>query len=89
LLARYPSIPGEIARELEVTSIELEELSTPQIVDLDDWFIPVAEIALVSSLAPEENDNAEPAFDSSPFEVAEATVPAQAMTETQLALTFQ
>jgi predicted RNA methylase len=83
LLARYPIIPSE-----EIISTEPRELSKPQIVNLDDWFAPAADMAPVSSFAPDENVNAEPAFGSPPFDVAEASVPAQAITEPQLALNF-
>jgi len=48
LLARYPMIPREVSDESEIASIEPQELSKPQIVNLDEWFVPVTEAAPVS-----------------------------------------
>jgi hypothetical protein len=88
LLARYPIIPGEVAGELETTPIELEEMSTPRIVNLDDWFVPIAETAPVSALVPHDIGNAEPVSALSAFHLAEATAPTQPISQTQLALNF-
>ena len=88
LLARYPIIPGEEYGESELTSIEPQELSKPQTVNVDEWFVPVTETVPVSSLAPNEIENTEPESDLSAFHLPEATAPLQRITQTQLALDF-
>jgi hypothetical protein len=89
LLARYPFIPGEESGDSEVTSIEPQELSSPQIVNLDEWFIPVTEAAPVPCLAAPEIENTEPLCAASALYVAPATAAAQRVVQTQLALDFR
>jgi len=89
LLARYPVIPSEVSGESEISSIESQELSKPQIVNLAEWFVPVVETAQAPSLAPDEIENTVPLSALSVFHLAEATAPTQPITETQLALNFQ
>src|SRR5204863_8012967 len=84
VLARYPIIPNEVS-ESEITYVEPQELSRPGTVKLDEWFVPLIETALVSSVAPDEIENTEP---TSGFYLAGATVPTTGITETQLALDF-
>jgi P-loop containing NTP hydrolase pore-1/C-terminal domain on Strawberry notch homologue len=88
LLARYPIIPTEVSDEPQVTYIESRELSRPQRVNLDEWFVPVTETPLVSSIAPREIENTGPVCSLSAFHLPEATAPAQYIPETQLALNF-
>jgi len=88
LLARYPIIPSEISAATEPTSIEPQELSKPQTVNLDEWFVPVVEAAQVPPLAPDEIESTEPASVLSAFHFAEATALTQGITEPQLALDF-
>jgi len=88
LLARYPIIPSEVSEESAVTSIEPPELSKPQTVNLDEWFVPVADRALVSSLAPDEIEIIEPASEISTLYVAPATAAIHRIAQTQLALDF-
>jgi hypothetical protein len=88
LLARYPTIPREQSGEFEITSIESQELSRAQIVNLDGWFVPVTEAIPVSSLPPDDIKNTEPVSALSALHLAEATAPTQHITQTQLALNF-
>jgi hypothetical protein len=88
LLACYPTIPDEVPSETEILPIEPRELSKPQVVNLDEWFVPVTETAPVSSLVPVEMENIEPVFALSASCLAGATAPAQGITQTQLALNF-
>ena len=88
LLVRYPIIPSEGSGESEITSIEPQEFSRPQTVNLDEWFVPVAETALVSSLPPDEIESTEPASSLSTLYFARAIAPAEGNAQTQLALDF-
>ena len=86
LLDRYPIVSGEASAESQLTSIEPHELSTPHRVNLDDWFVPVTETALVTSLVPDEVETPEPSSSLAAFHLAPATAPAQCIIKTQLAL---
>ena len=88
LLARYPILPVEASGESEITSIESQELSRPQLVDLDEWFVPVTETPLVSSLTPDEIENTEAASSLPALYFAQVTASAEGTTQTQLALEF-
>jgi hypothetical protein len=57
-------------------------------VILDEWFVPVTETALVSTLAPEEIENTESVSALSALHIAEAAASTQLITQTQLALNF-
>jgi hypothetical protein len=85
LLARYPAMQNEVSGESEITDIELKELSRPQTVNLDEWFVPVTETVLVSPLAPDETESAEPASSLSVLYVAPVS---QQIPDMQLALDF-
>jgi hypothetical protein len=87
LLARYPIIPGELSGESEITSIEPQEVSTPQTVNLDEWFVPLLETTPVSPLV-QQDEKTEPVSTVSAFCLAEATAPARRIMRTQLALDF-
>ena len=84
LLALYPILPSAASDEPAIACIEPQELSTPQNVNLDEWFIPAGET--VSSLAPEERETAQPIPSLSAIYVVSAT--AGRVLDTQLALEF-
>jgi hypothetical protein len=42
LLARYPVMVRDVLADEEPTEVEPTELAPPQIVNLDEWFVPVA-----------------------------------------------
>ena len=43
LLSRYPVLASDVLADDEpIAEIEPTELAPPQIVDLDEWFVPVA-----------------------------------------------
>jgi hypothetical protein len=46
LLARYPVMVSEVMNVEEQPMVEIEptEFAPPQIVDLDEWFVPVATV---------------------------------------------
>ena len=88
LLDRYPIVSGEVSGESQITSSEAHELSTPQRVNLDDWFVPVTETALVASLVPDVVETTEPSSSFAAFHLAPATAPAPGIIKTQLALDF-
>ena len=41
LLGRYPVMVNDVLADEETTEIEPAELISPQIVNLDEWFVPV------------------------------------------------
>jgi hypothetical protein len=88
LLARYPIISSDGSGESEITAIEPQELSSPQTVNLDEWFVPVTEAVSAPSLAPDEIEETEPECTASALYVAPATAAAQRIAQTQLALDF-
>jgi len=88
LLARYQIMPSEAADVAQVIHIEPQDLSRPQRVSLDEWFVPVADMLRISSPLPDDVESTEltPALSASCL--AGATAPAQRITEPQLALDF-
>jgi len=44
LLARYPVLVSDVLTDDEPPEIEPQQLARPQIVDLDDWFVPIATV---------------------------------------------
>jgi hypothetical protein len=86
LFARYPIVPSAACAECEVVHIEPQELSRPQRVNLDEWFVPVGETEIVPPLAADEVDDAEPASGVLGFCLPSA--PAQYIPVAQLALDF-
>jgi len=88
LLARYPIIPSEAADGAQVIHIEPQELSRPQRVNLNEWFVPVADTLRISSPLPDEVESTELTHTLSASYVVGATAPAQRITEPQLALDF-
>ena len=86
LLARYPIVPSAPSDGSAIASVEPQESSTPQIVNLDEWFVPAAETVVVSSLAPDESESAEPMSSLSALYVVSTT--AERVLDTQLALDF-
>jgi len=88
LFARYPIIPSEASGASEITTIESQELSKSQTVNLDEWFVCVAAMPQLSTPVPEEIKNAEPSCSSSALYVAPITPAVQRIPETQLALNF-
>jgi hypothetical protein len=89
LVARYPIIPNEASEETEVIDIEPQELSGPQLVNLDQWFVPpITEDTRPPSGGPDETETTEPASSISTFCLVQATGQTQLITETQLALDF-
>ena len=42
LLARYPVLASDVLSEDEPPEIEPQQSARPQIVDLDEWFVPIA-----------------------------------------------
>ena len=86
LLARYPIVPTAASGESAIGCSEPQESTTPQIVNLDEWFISAGETVVVSSIAPDESDSAEPMPSLSALYVLSAT--AGRVLEPQLALDF-
>src|SRR6185436_3769935 len=52
LLVRYPVLVGEVLDDDEPPEIEPQQLAPPQIVDLDEWFVPIAMVAPTSEPEP-------------------------------------
>jgi hypothetical protein len=88
LLDRYPILPSEESGESGSAYVECQKLSPPQTVNLDEWFVPVADMVPVPPLAPPEIANIESESALFPSHLAEAIAPAPRVTETQLALNF-
>ena len=94
LLARYPVLVSDVLADEEPTEIEPVELRPPQIVNLDDWFVPVATVEPTSE--PESSvttiardiEAAESAFTLPPFYFAQRTDVQREVEELQLALDF-
>jgi len=88
LFDRYPIIPSEGSHAPQITYIQPQELSRPQLVNLDEWFVTALDAALVRSVLPDEIDDAEPAAGTATFCVVQPTTPAHCITKSQLALDF-
>ena len=74
LLSRYPVLASDVLADDEPNAeIEPTELAPPQIVDLDEWFVPVAdsEQSMESTPLPSEQaqeiETAEAGLDASGF----------------------
>jgi hypothetical protein len=88
LLARYPIIPSEVSAELEIAAIEPQELTPPQSVNLDEWFVPVTETLLESALGTDEIENTDAESELLASHISEVIASSQRVTKTQLALNF-
>jgi hypothetical protein len=88
LLARYPIMAEEVATESETTCIEPEELSRSQTVNLDEWFVRVAETALVAAAGPAEIADTEAASSLPTLYFTPSRAPGDSIPLTQLALDF-
>lgn len=93
LLARYPVMGGDVSADEEPTEIETAELTPPQIVNLDDWFVPVAtlepsEANTPAALQAQEIEKAEPGLSLPAFYFVRSAQPPREVDEIQLALDF-
>ncbi len=96
LLARYPVMASDALTDDEPTIAEIEpkELSPAKIVNLDEWFVPVAEAEPTTEPGPSaaeqarEIEKAETAFTLPAFYFIRSSQPAREAEEIQLALDF-
>jgi hypothetical protein len=92
-IARYPVMGRDVSADEEPTEIETAELTPPQIVNLDDWFVPVAtlepsEAEPSAALQALEIEKAEAGFSLPAFHFVRSAQPARGVDEIQLALDF-
>jgi len=94
LLARYPVLVSDVLTDDEPPEIEPQQLAQPQIVDLDEWFVPIATdeptsepessvVAIAKDIEVAESGLTLPAF----YFVRRADIPRD-VEEIQLALDF-
>ena len=96
LLLRYPVLASDVLTDDEppIAEIEPQELSPITIVNLDDWFVPVAEVEPIAEAesSPSEEaqriDRAEATFTLPAFYFVRSAQPGQDIEEVQLALDF-
>ncbi|MGH9969769.1 MAG: hypothetical protein ACREBG_18520 [Pyrinomonadaceae bacterium] len=86
---------SEVLNDLSViTEIEPQELAPTKVIDLDDWFVPVAEAEATTQRQPSTADQAleiektEATFTLPAFYFVRASQPAREVEEIQLALDF-
>ena len=94
LLTRYPVMVSDVLTDDELTAeLEPQEMAPPQIVDLDEWFVPMA---MVDPTEPEpsattiagEIEETDSGFALPAFYFARPAQPAREVSESQLALDF-
>ena len=94
LLARYPVMLRDVLADEQPTEVEPTELTPPQIVNLDEWFVPVATFEPTSE--PEssirkiasDSEEAESALTLPVFYFARGAEVPRDVDEIQLALDF-
>ena len=96
LLSRYPVLASDVLTDDEppIAEIEPPELSPTKIVNLDDWFVPVAEVEPIAEAESSPSDEAqriertEATFTLPAFYFVRSAQPGQDIEEVQLALDF-
>ena len=70
LLSRYPVLASDVLTDDEppIAEIEPQELSPTKVVNLDDWFVPVAEVEPIAEA------ESSPSEEAQRIERAEATL---------------
>lgn len=61
LLSRYPELAGDVSADDEppISEIKPQEFSPTKIVNLDDWFVPVAEVEPIAEAESSPSDEAQ------------------------------
>jgi hypothetical protein len=93
LLARYPVMVSDVSGDEAPTEIEPSELTPPQIVNLDAWFVPAATLEPSEANPPAalqalEIEKAEAAVSLPAFYFVRSAQPPRDVDEIQLALDF-
>jgi P-loop containing NTP hydrolase pore-1/C-terminal domain on Strawberry notch homologue len=94
LLTRYPVMVSGVSADEEPIEVESSELTPPQIVNLDEWFVPIATVEPFTEPEPKaealarEIEETEASFALPAFYFARRVEISHEVEETQLALDF-